>query len=107
MPRHREVDVTGELDEAIDEVELASQPRDVPRGAGRVAGVHPLRGEGEVEVPAGNEARPLEGLTERPVGRAGVGRRLEDDELAGPEAAPDRLRGAQDGAEVGILRVRD
>src|SRR5438309_2461158 len=31
MPRHREVDVTGELDEAIDEVELASPPREVIR----------------------------------------------------------------------------
>ena len=70
----------------------ADEARHALRGAGRIAGVDALRGEREVEVAAGDEPRPLELLAERPGRRARERRRLEDDELAGPEVLADQRR---------------
>ena len=88
-------------------VVAADQARHALRGAGRVAGVDPLRREGEVEVAAGDEPGSLELLAERPGRRAREGRRLEDDELARAEVLADQRRGAQHRPEVRVLRAGD
>ena len=81
-----------------------------PLGAGRVARVHPLRREGEVEVAAGDEPGLLERLAERAGGRARERRRLEDDELAGAEVGADdgrprRRTGPRSGSLAWVIGV--
>ena len=73
------------------------------RGAGRIAGVHPLGGEGQVEVDAGLQPAPLDDLGERSGRRPGERRRLEHDQLAGADVPADRLGGGQDRREVRVL----
>ncbi len=85
----------------------ADEPRHALAGTGRVARVDPLRREGEIEVRARLQARLLEDLAERAGRRAREGRGLEDDQLAGPQVAADRLGGGQDRGEIGVLRRGD
>ena len=71
-------------------VEAADDLGDRRGGEVRVAGVLALGAEGEEEVAAGGEAAGLQDRQDDVAGRAGVGRALQDDELARPEPRGDR-----------------
>ena len=64
--------------------------------------VDPLGGEGEIEVLAGLEAGAFEDRQQPLPRRAGVRRRLEDDELAFLQARSDVLDCAEHDREVGL-----
>ena len=72
-----------------------------------VAGVDALGREAEEEVVPHREAPVLEHGQHRLARGAGVGRRLEDDELAGPERRADRLGRRDDVAQVRVLGLAE
>ena len=85
----------------------ADEPGHGLRGTRRVARIHPLRGEREVEVDPGAQPARLDRFAERAGRRAREGRRLEDDELALRDVVADVRGGRQDGPEVRVLRRGD
>ena len=73
----------------------------------RVTRIDTLRREGKIEVRPGAEAACLDGLPERACRRAGIGRRLEHDELVLADVIADEGRGGEHRAEIGVLRGGD
>ena len=82
--------------------EAADDLRRVGQGVRLVARIDALGREGQVEVDAGLQAGLLEDRQQALARRARVGRRLQDDQLAGLQDVGDGLRGGQQRAEVGL-----
>ena len=76
--------------------------RDVPRVVILIARIHPFRREREEEVDIRLQPFGLEHRLDDLVGRSGIGRRLEDDELAAPERRGHRLDCQDDVRKVGV-----
>ena len=73
-----------------------------------VAGVDALGRVADEEVLLPLHARvPLDHRDADLLGRAGIDGRLEDDDRAALQVAADRLAGAEERAEVGLVRVVD
>ena len=86
-------------------VDAADDLGDVAGVELRVARIDALGREAQEEVDAGLEALGLEHRLHDLVGGAGIGRRLEDDELTGLEVLGDLLDRRDDVGEVRILRL--
>jgi len=86
------------------------QPADHLRRVGHrvvgAAGINPLRREGEIEVDPGLQARLLEDRGEALAGRAGVGGRFQDDELAGVALGAELGPDVDQIGEVGLALAR-
>ena len=82
----------------------ADNLRDVPDREAAVPRVDPLRRKDEVKVRADPKPLGLEHGEQELLGRPGIGRRLEDDQLGGAEMAGDLLRCGDDEGDVRILR---
>ena len=82
--------------------EAADDLRGVAQRVVRPAGVDALGREGEVEIAPRGQARLLQQRQQALARRAGVGRRLEHDELAGLQHPRQGAAGVQQRAEVGL-----
>ena len=81
----------------------ADDLRHVPRREVRIAGIDALRREREEEIAPGDEAAAFENRLHDLVGRARIGRRFENDEMARPQVRRDHFDGRDDVGQVGIL----
>src|SRR5690606_19966582 len=70
----------------------------------RVAGILPFRRKAQKDVPAHLEAALLDAWLELFLGRAGVGRAFQRDELSGSQMRQERLEAAGDETEIGFPR---
>src|SRR5712692_6276621 len=100
--RRDDMVVKGLGEVAGDRIHAADDLRDGRGPVARVSGIFAFWREGQKEILSAGQSGVLENPTEQLVRGAGISRRLEDDELTGPETRGDLPRRAHDVTHVGL-----